>query len=90
MGDYLWYLQNFDLFHEIPLNLKEKDCKKYKRYLKNLFEYLKDFFKRVMPLVDYSVVDQQFKEDFEFKWKEGTIRGWEQKDNENRSKELYC
>lgn len=43
-----------------------------------------------MPLVDFSVVDQQFKEDFEFKWKEGTIRGWEQKENENKSKELYC
>jgi hypothetical protein len=35
-------------------------------------------------------VDYQFKEDFEYKWKEGTIRGWEQKEEENKSKELHC
>lgn len=46
IGDYLWYLQNFDLFYEIPYSLKEKEYTKYKRYLKNLLDYLKEFFKR--------------------------------------------
>lgn len=47
-------------FHEIPVSLKEKEYKKFKRYLKNLLEYLKDFFKRVQPLTDFNVVDLQF------------------------------
>lgn len=59
IGDYLWYLQNFEQFHEIPLSLKEKEYKKYKKYLYNLTEYLKDFFKRVQPLTDFNVVDMQ-------------------------------
>ena len=29
---YLWYLQNFDHFHEIGINLKEKNFNKYKKY----------------------------------------------------------
>jgi hypothetical protein len=33
IGDYLWYLQNFDLFYEIPAHLKEKSGKKYRKYL---------------------------------------------------------
>lgn len=85
MGDYLWYLQNFDLFHEIPYNLKEKEYSKYRRYLRNTYEYLKAFFKKNQPLVDFNLVDQQIKEDFEFKWKEGSVRGWENKDDDHKS-----
>jgi len=70
IGDYLWYLQHFDQyekeflvkffrFHEIPYHLKDKEYKKYKRYLKNVVEYLKDFFKRTQPLTDFNVIDIQ-------------------------------
>lgn len=45
-------------FHEIPFSLKEKELKKYKRYLTNLRDYLRDFFKRTQPLTDFSVVEQ--------------------------------
>lgn len=58
-GDYLWYLQNFDQFHEIPSALKEKEYKHFKKYLAHLSEYLTDFFKRVQPLTDFNVVDMQ-------------------------------
>ncbi len=44
MGDYLWFLQHFDEFHEIPYNLKDKDYKKYKKYLENLVNYLREYF----------------------------------------------
>jgi len=91
VGDYLWYLQHFDQFHEIPLNCKENDFSKYKRYLQNLADYLKDFFLRVQPLTDFSVIEAQNKEDFEYRYKEGTIRGWEKRDIKDiKSNPLYC
>ncbi len=90
MGDYLWYLQNFDIFHEIPYNLKEKEYTKYRRYLKNTLAYLKDFFKRNQPLADINVLESQFTKDFEFKWKEGSVRGWENKDDDYKNNNLFC
>ena len=56
---FIKYLLPSDRFHEIPSSLKEKEYKKFKRYLKNLVEYLRDFFKRVQPLTDFNVVDLQ-------------------------------
>jgi splicing factor 3A subunit 3 len=91
VGDYLWYLQHFDQFHEIPTSFKENDFSKYKRYLQNMAEYLKDFFHRVQPLTDFTVIDAQHKEDFEYRWKEGTIRGWEKRDIKDiKNNPLYC
>ena len=89
IGDYLWYVQNFDQFHEIPFRIKEKEVRKYRRYLKNLIEYLRDFFKRTQPLTDYSIVEAQIKEDFEYRWKEGTVRGWEKKEEVQRDQH-FC
>ena len=40
-------INEFKRFHEIPYQMKEKEYKKYKRYLKNLVEYLKGFFSRI-------------------------------------------
>jgi len=91
IGDYLWYLQHFDQFHEIPYSLKEKEYKKYKRYLKNLVEYLRDFFRRTQPLTDFNIIEKQTKEDFEYRWKEGTVRGWDKKDLADvKNNPLYC
>lgn len=58
-GGYLWYLQNFDHFYEIPMNLKQKEYRKYRRYLDEIIDYLSDFFKRAQPLADYSIVEKQ-------------------------------
>jgi len=91
VGDYLWYLQHFDQFQEISYSAKDKEFAKYKRYLKNVAEYLKDFFCRTQPLTDFSVIEAQYKEDFEYRWKEGTIRGWEKKDiKEIKNDPLFC
>ena len=92
IGDYLAYLQNFDQFHDITYALKDKEYKKYKRYLKNLADYLKEFFKRTQPLTDFNIIELQNKEDFEYRWKEGTLRGWERRDDstEVTSNPLYC
>jgi splicing factor 3A subunit 3 len=58
-GGYLWYLQKFDQFHEIPLNLKEKGYNPYKKYLENLMGYLGDFFHRTHVLADFKLVERQ-------------------------------
>lgn len=76
-GGYIWYLQNFDHFHEIPINLKQRLLRPYRRYLNNLVEYLTEFFKKTQPLADFEIVEKQFENDFEHKWNEGTVRGWE-------------
>ena len=54
-GDYLWYLQHFNEFHEIPIFIKEKEGNKYKKYLNNLLNYFRDFYSRVFL---YSILDQ--------------------------------
>jgi len=77
IGDYLWYLQHFDQFHEIPYSLKEKEYKKYKRSLKHLLEYLKISFDQL--LTDFNIIEKRNKEDFEYRWKESTLRGWEKR-----------
>eukprot|EP00828_Plagiopyla_frontata_P028987 TRINITY_DN3746_c0_g1_i1.p1 TRINITY_DN3746_c0_g1~~TRINITY_DN3746_c0_g1_i1.p1 ORF type:complete len:517 (+),score=83.63 TRINITY_DN3746_c0_g1_i1:135-1553(+) len=95
IGDYLWYLMNFEQFHEIPYQLKEKEYKKYKRYLKNLVNYLKGFFQRIQPLANYKLFEAQCRQNFEYRWKERTIRGWDLRDDNNNDKDiqnnrLYC
>lgn len=76
-GGYIWYLQNFDHFHEIPINLKQRLLRPYRRYLNHLANYLGEFFKKTQPLADFEIVEKQFENDFEHKWNEGTVRGWE-------------
>ena len=58
IGDYAWYLEKFDQFHEIPIALKLKKFSKYKEYLKNVVNYLKSFFIKVQPLTDFSIIDK--------------------------------
>ena len=92
-GGYLSYLQNFDHFHEIPQNIKEKEYRKYRRYLDALMGYLSDFFTRTQPLADFSIVEKQINDDFNYKWKEGTIRGWEKEQEsraENGAAHYFC
>ena len=73
-----------------------------------MLEYLRDFFKRVQPLTDFNVVELQISiilfykkklkiifldEDFNYRWKEGTIRGWEKKEESKEdvhNNPLYC
>jgi splicing factor 3A subunit 3 len=90
-GGYIWYLQNFDHFHEIPVNVKEREYRKYRRYLDSLQMYLSDFFRRAQPLAEFGIVEKQINDDFAFKWKEGTIRGWESTlNNPSTEQSFYC
>ncbi|KAL4436431.1 hypothetical protein ABPG74_002997 [Tetrahymena malaccensis] len=94
IGDYLWYLEKFDAFHEIPLALKLKEYSSYKQYLQNLINYLKEFFLKTQPLTEFSIIDRQIQQDFEYRWKEGSILGWTNSGYEDvidySSNELYC
>ena len=92
VGDYLWYLQNFDQFHQIPNAIKLKEHKRYRRYLLGLSKYLKMYYQKISPLEDFSIYQEQIQEDYEQRWKEGTIRGWNTKVDPNEIKQnpLYC
>lgn len=76
IGDYLWYLQEFDKFQNLPYSAKEKSYTKYKAYLNNLLAYMREFYKKSQPLVDFSKVHTQIVQETEIKWKEGTLKGW--------------
>jgi splicing factor 3A subunit 3 len=54
LGDYLWYLQNFDQFEQIPLQAKHKAGGRYLAYLTALQNYLHSFLCKVQPLQDFS------------------------------------
>ena len=98
-GSYLGYLQKFDHFHEISVNLKERYYSPYMEYLTELLDYLIEFFKKSQPLTDFGIVEKQssknpiffifLEEESEYKWKEGTIRGWERKP-ESEQTTFYC
>ena len=64
--DYLSWLQNFDKFAVIPLYIKQTN--QYVEYVQNLLEYLKDFFQRAKPLMDFSEIREQTDEMFEGEW----------------------
>lgn len=52
--DYLTWIQNFDKFSAVPLYIKQST--KYEKFITDLAEYLKDFFQRTQPLVDFKVI----------------------------------
>lgn len=48
------------------------------RYIKNLHTYLLSFAKKTMPLVDIESQQREAAEEFEKKWEDGEIKGWEE------------
>ena len=87
--EYVSYLASFDQFHEIPLYCKDSA---YKTYLENLLDYLKSFYIRTQPLFNIHQFEQQHKKEFEVKWNDRTLRGWEHipKKSQLNSNPLYC
>ena len=63
--DYLDYLKNIDSFKNIPLKVKK--TKEYIDYIKNLTKYLKEFFIKIYPLVNFNeiqdIIDSKFEDD---------------------------
>lgn len=63
--DYLEYLKNLDSFKDIPMNVKK--TKEYIDYIKNLTKYLKEFFVKIYPLVNFNeiqdIIDSKFEDE---------------------------
>ena len=63
--DYLEYLKNLDSFKNIPMKVKK--TKEYIDYIKNLTKYLKEFFVKIYPLVNFNeiqdIIDSKFEDD---------------------------
>lgn len=75
--DYIEWLSTFDQFHEIPRYCKYKD-KDYFEYLQSVTEYLKGFIKRTQPMFDIEKLEQKFDKDFEERWVDRSIPGWQE------------
>jgi splicing factor 3A subunit 3 len=72
--DYLQYLDKFNSFFYIPE--AQKMNKAYGEYVTALWNYLKDFFHRIQPLVDINEYLEEWKKEFIDKWNQGQIMGW--------------
>jgi hypothetical protein len=80
--DYIKWLKEFDQFHEIPRWCKYRD-QEYTDYLQGLIDYLRGFLERSQPLVDASKLEQQFDKEFNERWKDRSIPGWEEPTHKN-------
>lgn len=57
--DYLTWLQNFDKLYLVPLYIKQHTTStKYEQYLIDLIKYLKEFFQRSQPLVEWKSIEE--------------------------------
>lgn len=70
--DYLQYLDKFNSFFFIPESTK--GTKAYMAYVTDLYTYLKEFFRRVQPLV--SLDEKEWRDQFDKLWSEGKVSGW--------------
>ena len=91
--DYLTYINSFEKLEKIPLNIKLQ--KEYKEYLVSLLKYLKEFFSKVQPLIDFNEVQDIIDTKFDSDWEERNIIGWEHVPKEGKTKEtesnlFYC
>ena len=84
--DYLEYLKNIDSFKNIPMKVKK--TKEYIDYIKNLTKYLKEFFVKIYPLVNFNeiqdIIDSKF-EDEQDNLKKDKEKNKEKEENKNIS-----
>ena len=89
--DYLNYLKNIDNFKNIPLKIKKSE--EYIKYIKHLAQYLKSFFVKIYPLVNFNeiqdIIDSKFEDDQEHL--DNNNKTIELKEEEEHDKnQLYC
>ena len=89
--DYLNYLKNIDNFKNIPLKIKKSE--EYIKYIKHLAQYLKSFFVKIYPLVNFNeiqdIIDSKFEDDQEHI--DNNNKTIELKEEEEHDKnQLYC
>jgi len=92
---YLQYIDIFDDFSSIKRSQKMSDS--YFQYLGYLAGYFESFMKRTRPLESFDKIFAAFDKEFEEKWAEGSIPGWQEGvDNEDdtemkgRGDSIWC
>lgn len=75
--DYIEWLKTFDRLHEIPRYCKYKD-KSYSDYLDGATAYLRTFLLRTQPMVGIEKLETQFDKEFEDRWGQKAIPGWQE------------
>ena len=91
--NYLNYLKNIDNFKNIPLKIKKSE--EYIKYIKHLAQYLKSFFVKIYPLVNFNeiqdIIDSKFEDDQEhIDNNNKTIELKEEEEEEHDKNQLYC
>lgn len=81
--EYTAYLDVFSQLHKIPK--KMKFTRQYKEYLQKLLDYLLNFFERTEPLQDLDRIFSKVTSEFEERWMNGNVKGWENEAHENAS-----
>ena len=90
--DYLNYLKNIDNFKNIPLKIKKSE--EYIKYIKHLAQYLKSFFVKIYPLVNFNeiqdIIDSKFEDDQEHIDNDNKTIELKEEEEEHDKNQLYC
>ncbi|PWY97986.1 hypothetical protein BCV70DRAFT_202473 [Testicularia cyperi] len=83
-SSYLQYIDDFDKLSgpssKIPNDTKRSEA--YKTYLFELRRYLSSFLRKTQPLANVDDVEQRALDDFDNRWQQGQVAGWEEKGEE--------
>ena len=90
--DYLNYLKNIDNFKNIPLKIKKSE--EYIKYIKHLAQYLKSFFVKIYPLVNFNeiqdIIDSKFEDDQEHLDNNNKTIELKEEEEEHDKNQLHC
>mmetsp|Transcript_106196 Transcript_106196/g.331283 ORF Transcript_106196/g.331283 Transcript_106196/m.331283 type:complete len:531 (+) Transcript_106196:56-1648(+) len=84
--DYIGWLKAFDQFHDLPRYCKYRE-KEYTGYLEAIIAYLRDVLLRTQPLVGIEKLETQFDKEFEERWADRSVLGWQDPTHKDR---LFC
>lgn len=84
--DYIEWLKSFDQFHEVPRYCKYKE-KSYSDYLEAIITYLRGLLLRTQPMVGVEKLETQFDKEFEERWADKSIPGWQESTHKEK---LFC
>jgi splicing factor 3A subunit 3 len=86
--NYLNYIKNIDNFKNIPIKVKKSE--EYIKYIKHLAQYLKSFFVKIYPLINFNeiqdIIDSKFEDDQEHIDKSIGLN----EEEEIKKNELFC
>merc|ERR1711972_1293038 len=85
--DYIEWLKSFDQFHDIPRYCKFKE-KSYADYLDGVIAYLRGLLLRTQPMVGVEKLEQQFDKEFEERWSDRSIPGWQEPTHKKKVDEM--